>query len=411
MRQLHGPAWFGHVARAGSPALIVLFTLDTLARAILVTVLPLQAYDLLGDIQKVSLLYLAASLAGLAGSLAVPWLVRTMQRRWTLTLGALCFVGAAPLLAYHSLATLIPGIALHMFGSTCASICLNLYVLDHVPRQAFTRFEPTRMVFSGAGWLIGPALGIYLETRVAGWLPYAASGIFALGFLGYFWFLRVTESPAVPKGKTPPANPFLFIQRYFSQPRLVLAWILATARAGWWGMFYMYAPIYAVTTGLGAEAGGLISSSGSAFLFVVTFWGWLGRRYGLRWLLALGFAVTAVLTAAVGLTASIPWMGACLLIAAAGGASIVDGAGNVPFMRAVRSWERAEMTTVYSTYRDAARLSMPALYALLLQVFALPAVFSASACIMLGGAWLSRHVPKRLGQETRDRPRIPAPGR
>ncbi len=401
MRHFHSPVWLGPVARAGGPAFIVLFTLDTLARAILVTVLPLQAYDLLGDVQKVSILYLAASIAGLMGSLAVPWLVRTFQRRWALTLGALCFVGAAPLLSLHSLPALLPGIALHMFGGACSSICLNLYVLDHVPRQAFTRFEPTRMLFSGAGWLIGPVLGIYLETRVADWLPYAASGAFALGLLGYFWFLRATESPAVPRGKAPPPNPFLFVRRYFSQPRLVLAWFLAMGRAGWWGMFYMYAPIYAVTTGLGEEAGGVISSSGSAFLFTVTFWGWLGRKHGLRWLLILGFTLTGVLTVAVGLAAGTPWLGAGLLIAAAGGASITDGAGNVPFMRAVRSWERAEMTTVFATYRDAARLSMPALYAALLQVFALPAVFVASGVIMLGSAWLARHVPGRMGQEAR----------
>ncbi len=401
MRQIHSPVWLGPVARAGGPAFIVLFTLDTLARAILVTVLPLQAYDLLGDVQKVSLLYLAAGIAGLVGSLAVPWLVRNIQRRWTLTLGALSFVGAAPLLAQHSLPALLPGIALHMFGGACSSICLNLYVLDHVPRQAYTRFEPSRMLFSGAGWMVGPMLGVYLETRIAGWLPYTASAIFALGLLGYFWFLRVTESPAVPKGKVPPPNPLLFVRRYFSQPRLVLAWLLAMGRAGWWGMFFMYAPIYAVATGLGAEAGGLISSAGSAFLFAVTFWGWLGRKYGLRWLLILGFALTGVLTAGAGLMAGIPWLGAILLVAAAGGASITDGAGNVPFMRAVRSYERAEMTTVFATYRDAARLSLPALYAAILQVFALPAVFMASGVIMLGNAWLARYVPGRLGREAR----------
>jgi len=399
------------VSRAGGPAFIVLFTFETMARSILVTVMPLQAYNLLGDVQKVSLLYLAASVAGLMGSLAVPWMVRTFQRRWTLTLGALCFAGAAPLLAQHSLPTLLPGIALHMFGGACTSICLNLYVLDMVPRQAYTRFEPTRMLFSGTGWLIGPVLGVYLETRVAEWLPYTVSGAFAMCMLGYFWFLRATESQTVPKGVGPPPNPFLFVRRYFAQPRLVLAWFLAMGRAGWWGLFYMYAPIYAVTTGLGAETGGLISSAGSAFMLTVTFWGWLGRKHGLRWLLILGFFMTGTFTLGAGLLAGTPWLGAVLLVAAAGGASITDGAGNVPFMRAVRSYERAEMTTVFATYRDAARLSLPALYAGILQVFALPAVFMTSALIMFGNAWLARNLPRRMGRESRSPVRAPASGR
>ena len=411
MRQIHSPVWLSTVSRASGPAFIVLFAFETMARSMLVTVIPLQAYDLLGDVQKVSLLYLAASIAGLLGSLAVPWLVRIFQRRWTMTLGALCFVGAAPLLAQHSLPTLLPGIALHMFGGAITSICLNIYVLDLVPRQAYTRFEPARMLFSGAGWLVGPVLGIYLETRVAEWLPYFASGAFALGLLGYFWFLRVTESPVVPPGKAPPPNPILFVRRYFSQPRLVLAWFLAVGRTSWWGLFYMYAPLYAVTTGLGAEAGGVISSAGSAFLFAVTFWGWIGRKYGLRWLIILGFTLTGVFTVGAGLAAGVPWIGAVLLVAAAGSASIIDAAGNVPFMRAVRSYERAEMTAVFATYRDAARLSMPALYAAILQFYALPAVFMASGVIMFANAWLARQIPGRMGREARTPLRGPASGR
>ena len=42
------------------------------ARAMLVTVVPLQAYALLADAQKVSVLYFAAGTAGLCGGLGVP---------------------------------------------------------------------------------------------------------------------------------------------------------------------------------------------------------------------------------------------------------------------------------------------------------------------------------------------------
>ncbi|MFP6743887.1 MAG: MFS transporter, partial [Alphaproteobacteria bacterium] len=69
---------------------------------------------------------------------------------------------------------------------------------------------------------------------------------------------------------------------------------------------------------------------------------------------------------------------------------------NVPFLRAVRPRERPEMTTVYATYRDTARLSAPGIFALVLQVFALPAVFYTSGLIMLGMAWYARYIPRRL---------------
>ena len=118
-----------------------------------------------------------------------------------------------------------------------------------------------------------------------------------------------------------------FVRRFFQQPRLTLAWVLSVGRAAWWNGFYIYAPIFAVATGLGDEAGGLISSAGSAGLFTVTFWGWVGRRKGIRWLLVFGYAVTGVLSLLVGLLMGSPLLGATLLVASAFGASITDGRG------------------------------------------------------------------------------------
>ena len=69
-------------ARPEAPAFLVLFTLDTLARAMLVTVVPLQAYALLGDAQKVSVLYFVAGSIGLCGGLSVPYLVNCLNLAW-----------------------------------------------------------------------------------------------------------------------------------------------------------------------------------------------------------------------------------------------------------------------------------------------------------------------------------------
>lgn len=396
MRHIHQPIWIGAVARIGSPAFAILFTLDALVRATVVTVVPLLALDILGDAQRVSVLYFAVSATGLLGSLGIPWLTRQMRRRWVLSLGALCLIVSAPLLSSHTLIGLVAGLTAQYLGGTGMSICLNLYIMDHVPRQTLTRFEPFRLLFSGAAWTVAPSLGVFLRIQVANWAPYAASASFALALLGYFWFLRVTENPVVAGMTAPPPSPVYFIRRYFAQPRLALAWLLATGRAGWWGMFFIYGPIYAVTSGLGEVAGGLIVSAGSASLFAVTFWGWLGRRHGMRKLLIGGYIATGLLTCTVGFLAGVPWLGAVALVVAAVGAGSIDGAGNVPFLRAVRPRERPEMTTVYSSYRDTSRLVTPGVYSLLLQVFALPAVFTASGLTMLALGYYARYIPRRL---------------
>lgn len=396
MRHIHFPVWMGAEAATSNPAFVTLFALETFTRAILVTVVPLRALVLLGDAQKVSLFYFLVSSTGLLGTLAVPWLVRRLHRRWALTLGVLCVIGAAPLFASGGLSGLVLGLSLHLVGAAMVSICLNLFVLDHIPRKALTRFEPLRMFFTGAVWTVAPLTGVYLGKLVAPWAPYAGSAAFAVAMLGYFWFLRMTENPVLANATSPPPNPLLFIRRYFSQPRLTLAWLLSVGRASWWGMFFIYSPIYAVTTGLGEEAGAIIISVGSASMFVVTFWGWVGRRYGIRRLMMGGFLATGLLTLGVGAVSGAAMLGAALIVVACFGACSIDGAGNVPFLRAVRPRERPEMTTVYSSYRDVSRLSMPGIFAIVLQSFALPAVFVTSGVIMLGMTWFTRYIPRRL---------------
>ena len=75
---------------------------------------------------------------------------------------------------------------------------------------------------------------------------------------------------------------------------------------------------------------------------------------------------------------------------------MLDGAGNVLFLRAVRTFERSEMAAVFATYRDGGQLATPGLFAVLLKFFALPVVFAGASVWMLAAAWFSRYVPKSM---------------
>ena len=64
-------------------------------------------------------------------------------------------------------------------------------------------------------------------------------------------------------------------------------------------MFFIYAPIYGVASGLDEMASATMVSMGAASMFLVPMWGWVGRRYGLRLLLAAGYTLTGVMSMAV----------------------------------------------------------------------------------------------------------------
>lgn len=373
---------------------LALFIVPAISQAILLSVVPLQALGLLNNARSVTLLYVVAGLIGVVGRFCVPILTRLLGRALVHSLGSLSLLLSGVLMSLDLLPALAIAIVVNSFAFACIDITNQLYLLDNVPRTALRHFEPLRIFASAGPWSLGPWLGVHLQQEVGFPAPFLLSATAALCLFALFWTIRPTAHAA--SAGTAPVNPIGIIRRFFAQPRLLLAWTLASTRSSWWAMFYVYVPIFAVTTGLGAETGGIVASVGTAWVWIVPFWGWFGRRYGLRRLLLIGYSVAALFTLLAAASFSSPWLGALLLIAAALGAGAIDGAGNLLFLRAVHIHERAAMTTVFASFRDVAQLGPPAVCSVLLSVFALPSVFVAAGGLMAASALIARHIPRRL---------------
>jgi MFS family permease len=376
-------------------AFLGLFFFPSVVQATLLTVLPLGALRLLGTAQAVTLLYAATGLAAVIGRFCIPFLVHLLDRRRVFTLGALALAASSLLFASDLLPAFAAGLVLNTVGVACLDITSQLYLLDHAPRQALRHFEPTRIFAAAAPWTFGPWFGVHLQQTVAFAAPFAVVIAAAGALLLLFRALGLSEQPATAARRAA-TNPLTYLPRFFSQPRLLLAWTLASARSSWWSMFFVYAPILAVTSGLSPETGGLVVSIGTGWTWIVPLWGWVGRRFGLRALMRTGYAAAGACSIAAALAAGQPWLGALFLIAAAFSAGALDGAGNLLFLRAVHPYERAEMTTVFASFRDVTQVVPPATCSLLLAFFALPSVFVASGVMMLAAAALASRIPRRL---------------
>jgi MFS transporter, ACDE family, multidrug resistance protein len=396
LRPTFAPVWSAFVQRRKGWIFASLFFLLAIPQTVLLTVVPLEAHALLGTAQAVSVLYFAIGTVSLVGRLAIPWLCHLVRRRRVFSLGTGCLVLAAFLLSTRTVPGLVAGLAASTFGYACLEITLNLYVLDHVARQELSRFEPARIFLAAGPWTIGPWLGVHLQTRVAVEAPYLVAGSAAVLLFAWFWILRLQERSVVASSARPAPSPLRYLPRFYAQPRLRLAWALATGRSAWWGMFFIYAPIFAVTSGLGEEVGGVMVSIGTGWIWLVPIWGWIGRRYGLKPLMATGYTLAGVLSLIAAAASGAPWAGVVVLLVAALATGTLDGAGNLLFLRAVRAYERAEMTTVFVSYRDVSQLVPPGVFSLLLLLFRLPAVFVAGGAMMLVLAGLTRFIPRRL---------------
>jgi predicted MFS family arabinose efflux permease len=392
------PMWLAGVTRPGTAAFALLFSIESFARATIATVIPLQAYEALQSSRSVSLMFAAVGVAGLLGSLLIPLLIRVVPRRWVYTLGALGLVLAAMLFALDGPPGLLAGLIARVLAVACLNVTLNLYIMDYIRRGDFIRSEPVRLAASAGAWTLCPSLGVLLYTR---WGAPAADGLSALAaliLLAVFWTLRLSDNPAIAAGRRMPPNPLRNIGRFIAQPRLRLGWLIAFGRSMWWAHFFTFAPLYMVTAGHGEMASALLISLGNAMLFLNVVVGRVATRVGVRRVIMGAYALggASTLAAAAFAFAGWPLAVAALLLLGAFAASALDAVGNIPFLRAVRAYERPQMTTVFRTYIDTSELVPPAVFALLLTFFGLESVFAAAGVTMLAIAIVARLLPRAM---------------
>lgn len=385
--------WHAPVTRPGPVLFATLFTLDSIARAIIAPVIPLEALHLLGSARNVSVAVTVAGIAGVCMSLVLPTIIHRWRPRASYLL-AIGLLGIASLLmASQTLTGFGIGWMLRAMAAAGLLGLLNIYIAAFIEKRDLAKSEPLRTFFSATAWVGGPFLGIRLY-ELSPVLPFLVS--IAAAVVLFFYFRALNLQAPSPSLSRMSFAPWHNISRFFVQKRLVLAWVLNFGREMWWVTLFTYAPIYLVQAGRpNVEAGDLIASC-TALLFVSLFLGWLGRRLGLRRFIAGAFLWVALATYAVVWFSDDPDLASWLLIVSAVGAVSLDSVCVVTFLRAVRGWERPQMTMVFSIYRDAAALIPPAIFAVLLSFFPLPVVFLVNATFALCCGLLALKLPRSL---------------
>ncbi len=366
----------------------ILFFFESVARAAMLAVLPLTVYRVFQAKETVSLVYTGVALVALCLSFAIPPLVRRISRRWTYTLGCVLLALFALLVDLGMPVVLVFAMLCRTLGAAMLNITLALYIMDNIEKRDLARSEPLRLAMATVAWGITPYVGVWLMENVGVWAASLLSISASLSLIGVFWAFRLREGgPIRPEARslTRARDPIQSIRRFVSQPRLRLAWSIAFARSAFWMTFFVYIPILLVEGGWPATASGIAVAAGNLMLFNNLFSGRLAARLSLRRVLGGAFLAAAGLVGLVAVLSAVnPAAAAVVMVAAAFFIALVDGLGPVPFLRAVRTHERARMATVYRTYLDASELLPPLVYSALLPLLGFPGAFAALACLVGG---------------------------
>ena len=189
--------------RAGAYTFAAIFAVESFVRALNSTVVSLQAYDILGSAQKVSVLSTSVSITVLAVTLMLPHVLGRLRRRWAYTFGVVLLMAASLALASHVLAGQAAGMLMRNVGAAITNISLSLYILDHIRRNDLARAEPLRLSLSTFSWMMGPATGVWLYVTFGPWGPQLAAIASASVLLVIFWYLRLSENVSAPPAGQP----------------------------------------------------------------------------------------------------------------------------------------------------------------------------------------------------------------
>lgn len=388
--------WLRPTRKPGAGAFAALFALDSVARASVVTVLYLQAKDLGLPDRHITLLTNVASLSSLTFSFLAPLLMHRFRRRWVYTGGILLGMAAATSLGTATFTGEVAALVLRALSSVAINIGLLLYVMDFIPRHQMIRSEPLRLFSSCLPWGLGPWAGVELYKHFGAEATAALSFVAYACLLLYFWYLRLSDNPAVAAATRPPPNPIENVKRFVAQPRLLLGWFIAFGRSAWWSMFFVYPTLYLRNNAVDDSWTGALTGAGNLLLLLTLPIGWLARRTGIRRPIVTAFLAAGLLTLLTSLTWHIVPATALLFLAGAVFVVALDALGNIPFMRAVRSYERPQMTALFRTYIDLGDLLPGLVYLTLQGYFDLRSVFIASGVLTVAVGLVATRLPRRM---------------
>ncbi len=384
---------------AGTPKLqhfALLAGMEAAVRGTLISTIPIAVYDAFGSAQNLSTVYFTAGVITLFWGLMVPRLTQIWPRRFVYSAGCLLYLVAMSLFVVGAAWSVQLGILTMSMATVTCFVCFNAYVLDYVPRPDLGRTQSLQMVYAAAPWAIGPLSGVYLRHLWAP-LPFLVAGGFAIALLTAFWILRLGNGKQITRAKGPAVNPLAYLGRFFHQPRLIAGWLFAVIRScGWW-VYVVYVPIFCIESGLGDKLGGTMLSVSNATLLLSPFMASWVRRRSVRVALRLALAYCATLFCLATATASVPYATVALLFFGSFGLVMLDVAGGLPFMMAVKPSERSEMAAVYSSFRDVSGIATPGMAWLVLWVAPLNFIFAASGLAFAAAFAIAGRLHPRLG--------------
>jgi MFS family permease len=388
------------IASGGSPSgntLGIIYGMNSASMAVLGSLISLVGLNILDNSTvALSLSLFLSALISLPIVLYTGSLINLLTRKYVFTIGVFIALSGNLMFLLDTPITFVLANACRMAGGGLMFMCISLYTMDFTPRKLLARAESRKFLFAGISWLIFPFVGTWMWVNVDHQAPFLLSIMLISILIAIFWWLRISEAQNIKPPKSGNLDFIKNVRRYFGNPHMRVAYLIAVARSSSWVVFFTYGPIYLRDAGISTQWIGLFMGGIMAVLLLSSRFAAIAQYIGIRKTILLSFFMAGISMITLGLLPEPTIWGLLLLLLASLGFDMLDIIGNIPFMRMVTPKVRVEMTSVFSTWREMSFVVTPGLSAFILIFTDISGLFLVLGIVLVIAGLLSRTMPIRV---------------
>ena len=268
----------------------------------------------------------------------------------------------------------------------------GIIVSHSCSRKELGKTEGLFFTTMNIGWVVGPLLAGFIAGKIGVPFVFVFSAIFVL--IGVALFKGIALRDYIHRAKTRGTLKTTLnnLKTFFSNKKLVLAYFVSGGIAVYWGVVYIYGPLYIIWKGLPSYFVGIFLFAIAVPLVLLEYFiGRIADKYGCKNLFIIGYIILAFFSLLAFLMINI-YLSLWFIVLGSIGASLLEGTKETYFFRVVKRSEEEKFYGPYRTHQGLFGALSRFFAAVLLIFFSLQSIFVLLAIEMIIFAVISTRI-------------------
>ncbi|MBN2457522.1 MFS transporter [Candidatus Woesearchaeota archaeon] len=272
---------------------------------------------------------------------------------------------------------------IYIVGRVFHTVSQGILISDSCAKKDLGKTEGYVYAIRNIGYMIGPLLGGFIAGKLGIHYVFIFSAVFVLFGMTLFRLAKIKEINHHTKDDATIKGSIMNMKNFFSKKRFTLLYAVSGGISLYWGMIFIYVPLYILKSGYGEHIAGIVLFAVSAPLVIFEYKvGKVADIYGYKRFFIYGYLLLALFSLFSYFSGNIIILIVCLTVGSIG-ASFLEGTRESFFFLNVTKSEEEKYYGPFITHTDSFSTIGKFAGAVFLIFFPLKAIFLLTSALML----------------------------